>query len=88
MTVLNDKSRMIVSAAGIFFSYTIFGFLQEKVTRGRYGDEENEDGTTGERFTFTLALVGVQCLFNWMFAKGKHIFVVSSTTSSLTLTML
>jgi solute carrier family 35 (UDP-galactose transporter), member B1 len=71
MTVLDDKTRMLISAAGIFVSYSIFGVLQEKVTRGRYGDEVNEDGTTGERFTFTLALVGVQCLFNWMFAKGK-----------------
>lgn len=71
MVVLNDKTRLIVSSAGIFVSYFIFGMLQEKITRGRYGDEENEDGTTGERFTFTLALVGVQCLFNWLFAKGK-----------------
>lgn len=71
MKALNDKSRMLVSAAGIFLSYSVFGVLQEKVTRGRYGDELNEDGTTGERFTFTLALVGVQCFFNWLFAKGK-----------------
>lgn len=71
MAPLNDKTRMIVSAAGIFVSYSIFGVLQEKITRGRYGDELNEDGTTGERYTYTLALVGVQCLCNWLFAKGK-----------------
>ena len=71
MSVVNDKTRLIISAAGIFFSYSVFGVLQEKVTRGRYGDELNEDGTTGERFTFTLALVGVQCFCNWLFAKGK-----------------
>lgn len=71
MVVLNDKTRLIVSSAGIFVSYFIFGMLQEKITRGRYGDEKNEDGTVGVRFTFTLALVGVQCLFNWLFAKGK-----------------
>lgn len=84
MTVLNDKSRLIVSAAGIFISYSVFGVLQEKVTRGRYGSELNEDGTKGERFTFTLALVGVQCLFNMMFAKGNK-FVCFFTTSSLTM---
>lgn len=72
MAVLNDKSRLIISASGIFVSYFIFGMLQEKITRGRYGTEENDDGTVGERFTFTLALVGVQCLFNWMFVKGKQ----------------
>lgn len=77
MTVLNEKSRLIVSAAGIFISYSVFGVLQEKVTRGRYGSEVNEDGTNGERFTFTLALVGVQCLFNMMFAKGNKFFVSS-----------
>lgn len=69
---LNDKSRMVLSATGIFVSYSIFGVLQEKITRGRYGEELNDDGTFGQRFTFTLALVGVQCLFNWLFAKGKH----------------
>ena len=84
MTVLNEKSRLIVSAAGIFISYSVFGVLQEKVTRGRYGSELNEDGTQGERFTFTLALVGVQCLFNMMFAKGKYFFCFF-TTSSLTM---
>lgn len=78
MTALNDKTRMIVSAAGIFVSYSIFGVLQEKITRGRYGDEENDDGTTGERFTFTLALVGVQCLFNYLFAKGKYLQIFTA----------
>lgn len=75
MSAINDKTRLIVSAAGIFISYSVFGVLQEKITRGRYGDELNEDGTTGERFTFTLALVGVQCFFNWLFAKGKSIII-------------
>jgi hypothetical protein len=84
MAQLNDKTKMLVSAAGIFISYTIYGFLQERVTRGRYGDKVNEDGTTGERFTFTLALVAVQCLFNYLFAKGNK-FSASFTTSSLTL---
>lgn len=69
--LLNDKSRMLFSAAGIFVSYSIFGVLQEKITRGRYGEELSDDGKFGERFTFTLALVGVQCFFNWLFAKGK-----------------
>ncbi|KAG5679546.1 hypothetical protein PVAND_009106 [Polypedilum vanderplanki] len=44
--------------------------MQEKITRGRYGENINEDGTIGERFTFTLALVAVQCIFNWFFAKA------------------
>ena len=44
--------------------------MQEKITRGRYGDALNEDGTRGEKFNFSLALVAVQCIFNYMFAKG------------------
>lgn len=39
------------------------------MTRGRYGTEENEDGTIGERYTLALALVGVQCICNGIFAK-------------------
>jgi solute carrier family 35 (UDP-galactose transporter), member B1 len=81
MAVLNDKSRLLISASGIFVSYFIFGMLQEKVTRGRYGSEENDDGTIGERFTFTLALVGVQCLFNWLFVKGKLTFLSHKTAN-------
>jgi UDP-galactose transporter B1 len=62
-----------VSAAGIFVCYFYFGIMQEKITRGRYGSDVNEDdGKIGERFTFTLALVAVQCIFNWLFAKGNE----------------
>ena len=70
MGQMNDKTKLVVSAVGIFVCYFYFGIMQEKITRGRYGSEENEDGTVGERFTFTLALVAVQCIFNYIFAKG------------------
>lgn len=66
---MNDNTKFIVAALGIFFSYFYFGILQEKITRGKYG--ANEDGSLGEKFTFTLTLVGVQCLWNWIFAKGE-----------------
>lgn len=65
---MHDQGKFIIAALGIFFSYFYFGILQEKITRGRYG-ERNEDGSY-EKFTFTLTLVGVQCLWNWIFAKG------------------
>lgn len=68
---MNDRTKFIVAALGIFFSYFYFGILQERITRGRYGDQKNEDGTNGEKFTYTLTLVGIQCLWNWIFAKGK-----------------
>ncbi|XP_055375224.1 solute carrier family 35 member B1 homolog [Condylostylus longicornis] len=68
--MLPEKSRFIVYALGIFFCYFYYGIIQEKVTRGRYGTQINPDGTIGERFTLTLALVWVQCICNWLFAKA------------------
>lgn len=66
---MNESTKFIVAALGIFFSYFYFGILQEKITRGKYGADE--DGGLGEKFTFTLTLVGVQCLWNWLFVKGN-----------------
>lgn len=71
---MDDRTRFLVCALGIFFCYFYFAILQEKITRGRYGDQLNEDGSHGERFNFMLTLVGVQCLCNWIFAKGIQIF--------------
>ncbi|XP_058452984.1 solute carrier family 35 member B1 homolog [Malaya genurostris] len=67
---MSDKKKVLIAAVGIFVCYFYFGIIQEKITRGRYGDEIQDDGTRGERFTFMLALVGVQCICNWLFAKG------------------
>lgn len=67
---MSDKKTAIIAAVGIFVCYFYFGIIQEKITRGKYGDELQEDGTRGERFTYALALVGVQCICNWLFAKA------------------
>lgn len=55
-----NEFRFLFYAGCIFICYFIYGMLQEKVTRGRYGDE---------KFTCALALVLVQCLVNYVFAK-------------------
>uniref|UniRef100_A0A1L8EI40 Putative solute carrier family 35 member b1 n=2 Tax=Haematobia irritans TaxID=7368 RepID=A0A1L8EI40_HAEIR len=68
--MIPEKSRFLVFALGIFFCYFMYGIVQEKITRGRYGQQKNEDGTVGESFTYALALVWVQCLCNFLFAKG------------------
>ncbi|XP_023172082.1 solute carrier family 35 member B1 homolog [Drosophila hydei] len=65
-----EHSRFAIYALGIFISYFLYGIVQEKLTRGRYGDQLQPDGNTGERFTYTLALVWVQCVCNYLFAKG------------------
>lgn len=71
---MNDKTKFLISAGGIFVCYFYFGILHEKITRGRYGYNLNEDGTVGERFTFGLTLVAIQFVFNWLFAKGRKFF--------------
>ncbi|GAB1864353.1 Solute carrier family 35 member B1-like protein [Camponotus japonicus] len=64
MAVTNKHSKLLFCAAGIFVCYFYFGMLQEKITRGQYGDRENR-----EKFTYMFALVFVQCLVNYVFAK-------------------
>ncbi|ETN59885.1 solute carrier family 35 member B1 [Anopheles darlingi] len=66
---MTDTRKFIIAAVGIFVCYFYFAILQEKITRGRYGDELQDDGSKGERFTYMLALVGVQCICNMVFAK-------------------
>lgn len=60
----NKHSKLLICATGIFVCYFYFGMLQEKITRGQYGDENNK-----EKFTYMFALVFVQCLVNYVFAK-------------------
>lgn len=54
-----NEFRFMLYAGGIFIFYFMYGMLQEKITRGTYGKD---------KFTFTLALVLVQCLVNYVFA--------------------
>lgn len=71
---LPERSRFVIYAVGIFVCYFLYGIVQEKLTRGRYGDQVQTDGSVGERFTYALALVWVQCLCNYVFAKCKQLF--------------
>ncbi|CAF4747749.1 unnamed protein product [Pieris macdunnoughi] len=56
-----SEIRFIFYASGIFICYFIFGMLQEKITRGKYGNND--------KFTCTLSLVLVQCVVNYIFAQ-------------------
>lgn len=60
----NKGSKLLLCAAGIFVCYFYFAMLQEKITRGQYGDVEPK-----EKFTYMFALVFFQCLVNYAFAK-------------------
>lgn len=60
----NRKIKLIIYAIGIFACYIYYGVLQEKITRGLYGEGENV-----EKFTCFFALVCFQCILNSIFAK-------------------
>lgn len=59
--VVNRNLKLLFCAAGIFICYFYYGMLQEKITRGQYGNNE--------RFRYMCSLVFVQCLVNYIFAK-------------------
>lgn len=54
--------RVIWISLGIFVFFFLFGILQEKITRSKYGAD-------GERFHFTFTLVLVQCVCNAIFSR-------------------
>nr|CAB3266233.1 solute carrier family 35 member B1 [Phallusia mammillata] len=53
--------HLITYASGIFLFYLLYGIIQEKLLRGDYA---------GDHFTFSQALVFVQCVVNAMFSKA------------------
>uniref|UniRef100_A0A6I8NMP6 Solute carrier family 35 member B1 n=1 Tax=Ornithorhynchus anatinus TaxID=9258 RepID=A0A6I8NMP6_ORNAN len=61
---LPARLRLPLCFLGVFVCYFYYGILQEKITRGRYGE-----GPDKEKFTFALTLVFIQCVINAMFAK-------------------
>jgi hypothetical protein len=46
---------------GIYFFYLLFGIEQEKITKSKWGANQ-------EKFTETMFLIGVQCLVNALVA--------------------
>ncbi|KAM8947217.1 solute carrier family 35 member B1 [Pelodytes ibericus] len=56
--------RLLICFLGVFVCYFYYGILQETITRGTYGEGENQ-----EKFRFALSLVFVQCIVNALFAK-------------------
>ncbi|KOB76750.1 putative solute carrier family 35 member B1 [Operophtera brumata] len=61
MTKNRSELRFIFYSAGIFVCYFVFGMLQEKITRGKYGNND--------KFTCALSLVLIQCVANYIFAQ-------------------
>lgn len=81
MDRLGSRGKFAVCGLGIFVCYFYYGILQEKITRGKYGEGEAE-----ERFTCIMALVAFQCLVNYLYAllMGKTVMKQGEdTTKSL-----
>ncbi|CAH1772926.1 unnamed protein product [Owenia fusiformis] len=60
-----SKLKLFICASGILVCYFYYGIIQEMITKGKYGE-----GETQEKFTYTLALVFVQCIINAIFARA------------------
>lgn len=60
---LGSQGKFALCGIGIFVCYFYYGILQEKITRGKYGEGEAE-----ERFTCIMALVAFQCAVNYLYA--------------------
>lgn len=67
---VNRKLKFVAYALGIIISYSIFGILQEKIFKDRYGKELQKDGKSGEKFTFSVAFVALQTIVFTIFAKS------------------
>ncbi|XP_078385714.1 solute carrier family 35 member B1 [Cetorhinus maximus] len=60
--VPNERVRLLVCFLGVFVCYFYYGILQETITRGKYGEQQ-------ESFTYAKSLVFVQCIINAIFSK-------------------
>ncbi|XP_072343206.1 solute carrier family 35 member B1 [Scyliorhinus torazame] len=60
--VASEKLRLIACFLGVFVCYFYYGILQESITRGKYGEQQ-------ESFIFAKSLVFVQCIINAIFSK-------------------
>ena len=60
---------------GVLVSYGIFGILQEKIFRGRFGNVLQSDGSVGEMFRMPITFETVQYIANALAAKGQFFFV-------------
>ena len=58
----SSNVRLMICVGGVFCCYFVYGLIQEKITRGTFGEAK-------ERFTYVQCLVFAQCVVNALFAK-------------------
>lgn len=59
----SSNLRLMICVGGVFSCYFVYGLIQEKITRGTFGEGK-------ERFTYVQCLVFAQCVVNALFAKA------------------
>ncbi|KER34263.1 hypothetical protein T265_00113 [Opisthorchis viverrini] len=58
---LRELAFLLFCAVGVFFSYLVYGIIQEKLTKGNYGN-------SNDRFNYFFSMLLFQCLANTAFA--------------------
>lgn len=72
MLTVKQKLNLCGLALGIFGCFTVFGLLQEKIFRGRFGDNiDPVDKKLGEVFRLPIAFGLMQDIFFALIAKGE-----------------
>lgn len=64
---MDRRLKLCMCCAGIFITYFYYGIIQERITRGNYGDE---------KFTCILSLVFIQCIVNYFYAIFTSVAVL------------
>ncbi len=67
VSIMDRRLKFLICTAGIFITFFYYGIIQEKITRGNYGDE---------KFTCILSLVFVQCIVNYFYAVLTSVTVM------------
>lgn len=73
MLSLESKIKLLAFTLGIFVSYTCLGVLHERIFRGTYYEDtrSGSDKIPGEKFTFSVGFVVIQCIVYSLVAKGS-----------------
>ncbi|EDM05754.1 solute carrier family 35, member B1, isoform CRA_a [Rattus norvegicus] len=78
-SLVPDRLRLPLCFLGVFVCYFYYGILQEKITRGKYGE-----GPKQETFTFALTLVFIQVdrTRTWLYAACSVSYVGAMVSSN------
>lgn len=79
------KLKLLAIASGILVCYTVFGVLQEKIFRGRYGTEAQADGKIGEIFKLPISFGAMQSVIYSLTAKGLNVLEMENVVINLNL---